>query len=93
MKEDRNDEIICRCEEVTRGEIEEAIREGTITMNELKRHTRCCMGNCQGRTCKRLVEQILAKETGQKPEDILPSTYRQPVRIVSISALKADEEG
>lgn len=92
MENNRIDEIICRCEEVTRGEIEEAIREGTITMNELKRHTRCCMGNCQGRTCKRLVAQILAEKTGQALSEILPSTYRQPVRVVSLGAIEADDE-
>ena len=36
---DSKDEIICRCQEVTRGEIERAIEMGATTMNELKRFT------------------------------------------------------
>ena len=86
--DEKNDEIVCRCEEVTRREIEQAIAEGTISMNELKRHTRAGMGLCQGRTCRRLVEQIIAQKTGQNPEDIKPATYRQPVRPVNLGIIR-----
>jgi NAD(P)H-nitrite reductase large subunit len=76
------DEIICRCEEVTRSEIEAAIEDGAVTMNELKRFTRAGMGLCQGRTCRRLTERILAEKTGVPLGEIAPSTFRQPVRPV-----------
>lgn len=76
------DEIICRCEEVYRKEIEQAIKDGATTMNELKRFTRAGMGLCQGRTCRRLVERILAEQTGTPLSEVETSTYRQPVRPV-----------
>ena len=79
------DEIICRCEEVSRREIESAIEDGAVTMNELKRFTHAGMGLCQGRTCRRLTERILAEKTGQPLSEVTPSTYRQPVRPVKIS--------
>ncbi len=82
------DEIICRCEEVTRSEIEAAIEDGAVTMNELKRFTRAGMGLCQGRTCRRLTERILAEKTGMPLKDIAPATYRQPVRPVKAEILE-----
>ena len=76
------DELICRCEEVSRKEIEAAIADGAVTMNELKRFTRAGMGLCQGRTCRRLTERILSEKTNIPPGEIQPSGYRQPVRPV-----------
>ena len=92
MSEEKKErEIICRCEEVYRDEIEQAIRDGATTMNELKRFTRAGMGLCQGRTCRRLVERILAEQTGQKLSEMETSTFRQPVRPVP-SELMSDQK-
>ncbi len=77
--------IICRCEEITKGEIREAIRSGIKTLNGIKRVTRAGMGLCQGQTCERLVSQILCEELGVKREEVEPSTARAPVRPVPIS--------
>lgn len=87
-----NGEIICRCEEVYRAEIEQAIKDGATTMNELKRFTRAGMGLCQGRTCRRLVERILAEQTGKPLPEIETSTYRQPVRPVKSELMSNAEE-
>jgi len=76
------DELICRCEEVSREEIEAAIADGAVTMNELKRFTRAGMGLCQGRTCRRLVERILSEKTNTSLGEMQTSSYRQPVRPV-----------
>lgn len=84
------DEMICRCEEVLRSEIEAAIDDGATNMNELKRFTRAGMGLCQGRTCRRLTERILAEKTGKKLEEITPSTYRQPVRPVKAALFEGE---
>lgn len=88
-----NDEIICRCEEITRVEIEKAISEGATTVNEIKRWTRAGMGLCQGRTCRRLVERILAEKTGKSLAEIHPSTYRQPVRPIKMDILSMKVQG
>ena len=85
--------IVCRCEEVTREEIEQAIREGARTVAEVKRRTRAGMGLCQGKTCTRLVQRIIAAETGQAVGEVLPTTVRPPVRPVKLGVLAAlDEE-
>ncbi len=81
------DLIICRCEEVTRGEILEAINEGATTTDEIKRRTRAGMGLCQSKTCCRSVQKIIAELTGQPISNIPPFTSRPPVRPVSLSVL------
>lgn len=72
--------IICRCEEITKGEIKEAVRNGLHTLNGIKRITRAGMGLCQGQTCQRLVTQIIAEELGQSQAEIEPTTARGPAR-------------
>jgi bacterioferritin-associated ferredoxin len=77
---DSDDLVICRCEEITRGEIKEAIRNGIQTLNGVKRVTRAGMGLCQGQTCQQLVARILTEELGLSAADIDPTTARGPVR-------------
>jgi NAD(P)H-nitrite reductase large subunit len=80
-----DDLIICRCEEITRGQIKEAIRNGLQTVSGVKRITRAGMGLCQGQTCERLVTQILARELGRPPAELEPLTARAPVRPLPLS--------
>jgi len=87
MNRNDDDMIICRCEEVTLGEIKQAIREGARDVTGVKRRTRAGMGLCQGRTCEKLVQQIIRDELGSKIEQIGTSTYRPPVRLVTFSTL------
>ena len=84
--------LICRCEEVRRQEILQAIEEGAVTLNEVKRRTRAGMGLCQGKTCGRLVRQILAAKTGQPMARTAPSTHRPPVRPVELGVLASGED-
>lgn len=77
---DDDDMIICRCEEITKGEIKAAIRNGMHTVNGVKRITRAGMGLCQGQTCQRLVIQLIAEELRQSAADIEPTTARGPAR-------------
>ena len=77
---DADDLVICRCEEITRAEIKEAIQNGMRTLNGVKRITRAGMGLCQGQTCQRLVAQILSEELGISSAEVDPTTARGPVR-------------
>jgi len=54
--------IVCRCEEVSEGEIVEAIRRGARTMTGVKYRTRAGMGRCQRGFCGPRVVEILARE-------------------------------
>ncbi len=56
--------IICRCEEVSEGEILDAIHGilGARTLDGVKRRTRAGMGRCQRGFCSPRVMEILARE-------------------------------
>jgi D-hydroxyproline dehydrogenase subunit alpha len=49
------DTVLCRCEDVTAGEVDAAVAAGATTPAALKVVTRCGQGPCQGRVCERLV--------------------------------------
>lgn len=83
--------IVCRCEDVTRREIEEAIDEGAREVNQLKAWTRCGMGPCQGRTCGDIVASILALKVGSR-EAAGYFTGRGPLRPVSLEQITGDYE-
>jgi len=77
--------IICRCEELTREDIVTAIRKGARTVSAVKRRTGAGMGLCQGKTCQRLISQILGEEAGVRPQEAGMSRCRHPVRPLPIS--------
>ncbi|SFR55477.1 (2Fe-2S)-binding protein [Anaeromicropila populeti] len=82
-----DDMIVCRCEEITVGEIKQSIREGAKDITGVKRRVRAGMGLCQGRTCEKLVQQILCSELNICPEQTGRSTARPPVRPVTFGEL------
>jgi len=84
--------IVCRCEDVTLEEIEAAIDEGITDPEELKRFLHVGMGPCQGRTCGRLISQILAKKTGKLISSIKSTTHRPPLVSVPISKFLGEED-
>lgn len=65
--------IICRCERITEGEIVDAIHRncGATTVSGVKNRVRAGAGRCQGGFCQPEIIQILARELGKKPEEIL----------------------
>lgn len=85
------DIIICRCQEVTKAEIEKAIEDGATTIDGVKRRTRAGMGLCQGKTCQRLVAKIISEKTGKPMSEILPPTFRAPVRPIKIQFVAGDD--
>lgn len=87
-----DDLLICRCEEITKGEIRKAVHEGMYTITEIRRYLRCGMGLCQGQTCSKLVKGIVAKELGVSGNDLEPATSRVPMRPVEMHIL-GNEEG
>jgi sarcosine oxidase subunit alpha len=70
-----DDEIVCRCERVTAGEIRALIRAGIRDMNHIKGVTRAGMGACGAKTCTNLIKRLF-REEGISPEQITESTQR-----------------
>ena len=67
--------IVCRCEEITEGEILLALRQNpkALDMDGVKRRTRSGMGRCQGGFCGPYVMQLLAKEQEIPMEEVTKS--------------------
>ncbi|GAB6145309.1 FAD-dependent oxidoreductase [Desulfocicer niacini] len=78
--------IICRCEEITMGQIKKSLGQGFNTTGGLKKATRCGMGRCQGRICGPVILDIITALTRKKPESIGASHTRAPVKNVGVSA-------
>jgi bacterioferritin-associated ferredoxin len=82
------DVIICRCEDVTYGEIVDAIAAGLTTTEEIKRALRTGMGPCQGRTCSRLIARIISQQTGRPLSEVGYPAVRPPTRPVEIGTME-----
>ncbi|MDR2634545.1 MAG: NAD(P)/FAD-dependent oxidoreductase [Clostridiales bacterium] len=64
--------IVCRCEEISKGEILDALRSPlpSYTVDGIKRRVRPGMGRCQGGFCMPLVVKIIADELGIPEEEV-----------------------
>ena len=85
------DTVVCRCEDVTRREIEEAVAEGAVEVNQLKHFTRCGMGPCQGRICGEAAAELVAARIASDPDEGRRAagqwTGRAPLRPVAMDDL------
>ena len=77
--------MVCRCEDVTLDEVEEAIGKGQRDLESVKRYTGLGTGWCQGKQCVVACARILAAKTGTQPE--LPITARPPLHPIPLGAL------
>ncbi len=85
--------IICRCEDLTLAELRTVIAEGFTTIEEIKRKTRLGMGPCRGTTCLQLIDKILADYKDCSVEEIEMPTNRPPLEGIKLGVLagEADE--
>lgn len=83
------DTIVCRCEDVTRREIESALDDGAREVNQVKAWTRCGMGPCQGRSCGDVVGELVARRAGSR-EAAGYFTGRLPLRPVALAAVTGE---
>ncbi|MDD3429288.1 MAG: NAD(P)/FAD-dependent oxidoreductase [Oscillospiraceae bacterium] len=65
--------IICRCEGITEGEIVEALHSPIppTTIDAIKRRCRAGMGRCQGGFCAPRVHELICRELGVAPKEVL----------------------
>lgn len=85
--------LICRCEEITKGEIRRAVHDGMFTLTEIRRYLRTGMGLCQGQTCAKLVKSIVARELGISPVELEPAFSRVPMRPIEMKVFGNEKEG
>ncbi len=76
--------LVCRCEDVTLRDLEEAVARGHADIESLKRYTGFGTGWCQGRQCLALCARLLAERGGSAD---LPFTPRPPARPAPLGIL------
>jgi NADPH-dependent 2,4-dienoyl-CoA reductase/sulfur reductase-like enzyme len=81
--------LVCRCEEVTAGEIRSALRQGCAGPNQLKAFLRCGMGPCQGRECGLTVTELIAEQRGVDPQAVGYFRLRPPVKPIALGEIAA----
>jgi len=79
--------IICRCEEVSAGDIRRYAALGCKGPNQTKSFGRSGMGPCQGRFCGLTVTELLAAETAEKQDDVGSYRVRSPLKPVTLAEL------
>ncbi len=86
-----DDTVLCRCEEITVGEMRRAVAEGATSLNAVRMVTRAGMGRCQGRMCGGPMLELLARELGQPAEALGQVTPRPPVVPIPLEGLLETE--
>ena len=81
--------FVCRCEDVTRSEVEHAIELGLASVEEIKRYTGLGTGPCQGKECMATLVQLLVARGVVQADEVQPFTARPPAEPVTFGALAA----
>lgn len=82
--------VLCRCEDVTLGDLEHTVARGYCDIEEVKRYTGFGTGPCQGKECLAPVALQLARLTGAPPASISPFTSRPPLSPTPLRLLAND---
>ena len=86
-----DDVTICRCEEVTAGQLRGAVAEGCLGPNQAKAYLRCGMGPCQGRLCGPVVSEVIAEARKVAVAEAGYYRIRPPLKPVTVGELAAIE--
>lgn len=79
--------VVCRCENITAGEVRGAVAQGCLGPNQVKAFLRSGMGPCQGRMCGPSVAQIVAQKRGVGMDEVGYFRIRPPFKPVSVAEL------
>jgi NAD(P)H-nitrite reductase large subunit len=88
---DQGKTIICRCEEVTLEQLISIAEKYKCSSRELKLRTRAGMGFCGGRTCRHMIDTIVANLTVELLPHEIPLKYQAPVRPISFQILGGEK--
>ncbi|WP_046115346.1 NAD(P)/FAD-dependent oxidoreductase [Aquincola tertiaricarbonis] len=82
-----DDVIVCRCEEVTAGDLRAHVALGCTGPNQAKSFGRCGMGPCQGRLCGLTVTEVIAEARGVSPAEVGYYRIRPPIKPITLGEL------
>lgn len=86
-----DDTVICRCEEVTAGELRRHLADGFGEIAALKKLTRIGMGRCQGRYCGPYAARLCAAASGRPADEFSWFAPRFPVKPIPGIALAVEK--
>ena len=93
VRRPEDETVVCRCEEVTAGDIRGMVRMGCLGPNQTKSFGRPGMGPCQGRMCGLTVSEIIAGERGLPVAEVGYYRIRPPIKPITLGELAAFEPG
>jgi bacterioferritin-associated ferredoxin len=79
--------IVCRCEDVTLHDLDDAIVRGYRDLESLKRYTGFGTGWCQGKGCVALCAARLVAAGGSAALPITPRPPAHPLRFADLAGL------
>lgn len=79
--------VVCRCEEITAGQIRASVASGVPGPNQVKSLLRIGMGPCQGRFCGLTLSEIVAECTGEEPSTVGYYRIRPPLKPLPLTEL------
>lgn len=82
--------IVCRCEEVTAGDLRKFVALGCAGPNQAKSFGRCGMGPCQGRMCGLTVTEVIAKARGVSAVEVGYYRIRPPIKPITLGELAGE---
>ncbi|WP_426139480.1 NAD(P)/FAD-dependent oxidoreductase [Pseudomonas sp. DWP3-1-2] len=85
-----DDVMVCRCEEVTAGDLRGFVALGCVGPNQAKSFGRCGMGPCQGRMCGLTVTEIIAKSRGVSAAEVGYYRIRPPIKPITLGELASE---
>jgi len=85
-----NETIVCRCEEVTAGELRKFVELGCVGPNQAKSFGRCGMGPCQGRMCGLTVTEVIADARRVSPAEVGYYRIRPPIKPLTLGELAGE---
>jgi NAD(P)H-nitrite reductase large subunit len=83
----QSDTLVCRCEDVTMAEVEQASRACGNDVRSVKLATRAGMGPCQARICHRIIGGILQERLGSSERPTPCHSIQVPIKPVALRTI------
>lgn len=87
LRRPADDVIVCRCEEITAGEVRGIAALGCQGPNQMKAFSRCGMGPCQGRWCGTTVGELIAQVQERPVAEVGYYRIRAPIKPVTVDEM------